>query len=76
MAFIMKGVNMMEKYEYYTYVYDTEGFTGGKVDAHKLETEINRLGNSGWELVSSVSTNQGNGYTRSIVCIFKRRISL
>jgi hypothetical protein len=76
MAFIIKGVNMMEKYEYYTYVCDTEGLLGGKVDANKLGTEINQLGNSGWELVSSVSTNKANGYTRSIVCFFKRRISL
>lgn len=65
---------MIEKYEYHTYVYNTGGFQGGKVDAYELETEINQLGNLGWELVSSVSTNQGDGYTRSIVCIFKRRI--
>lgn len=66
----------MEKYEYYTYVYDTEGFSGGKINANKLGSEINQLGNLGWELVSSVSTNQANGYTRSIMCIFKRKISL
>ena len=35
---------MMEKYEYYTYVCDTEGLLGGKVDANKLGTEINQLG--------------------------------
>jgi len=75
MTFIIKGVNMMEKYEYYTYVYNTEGWFGGTVNVDRLGTEINRLGNLGWELVSSVPTNQ-DGYTRRIVCIFKRRISL
>ena len=64
----------MERFEYYTYIYDTEGFCGGKVRVEDFQTELNRLGNDGWELVSAVSTNQGNGYTRSIVCILKRRI--
>lgn len=65
----------MEKFEYYTYIYDTKGFLGVKVDGDELRDEINKLGNSGWELVSSVSSNKGNGYTGSIVCIFKRKIS-
>lgn len=64
----------MVRYEYYTYVYNTEGFMGGKVDIGQFDREINRLGNDGWELVSSVTTNQGQGYTRSIVNIFKRPI--
>ncbi len=66
---------MMEKFEYYTYIYGTKGFLGGEVDGDELGAEINKLGNSGWELVSSVSSNQANGHTGSIVCIFKRKIS-
>lgn len=64
----------MEKFEYYTFVYDTKGFTGGKVDTEVFQEELNKLGSIGWELVSSLSTNQGNGYTRSIVSIFKRKV--
>ncbi len=47
---------------------------GGKVDSDHFRDELNRLGGDGWELVSCVSTNQGNGYTRSIVSVFKRKI--
>lgn len=64
----------MEKFEYRTFIYNTEGWMGGKVDNKDFEMELNKLGLDGWELVSSVSTNQGNGYTRSIVSIFKRKI--
>lgn len=62
----------MQKFEYYTYCYDTEGFMGGKVDAAKLEQDLNELGRRGWELVTGTDTNQANGYTRTIVFIFKR----
>lgn len=62
----------MEKYQYDTYIYDTRGFSGGKVNAEELCDELNRRGSAGWELVSSVSTNHADGPTRSIVFIFKR----
>lgn len=65
----------MDKYEYYTYVYNTEGIMGGKVDVNVFQNELNKLGSDGWELVSSVSTNQANGYSKSIVSIFKRKLS-
>ncbi|MGL5675969.1 MAG: DUF4177 domain-containing protein [Cellulosilyticaceae bacterium] len=64
----------MEKFEYYTYVYDTKGFMGGKIEGTDFQNELNRLGQVGWELVSSFTTNQGQGYTRSVVSIFKRKI--
>lgn len=65
----------MEKFEYHTLIYNTEGFTGGKVDGNDFQNKLNALGSQGWELVSCVSTNQGNGFTRSIVSIFKKRIT-
>lgn len=64
----------MEKFEYRTFIYDTEGWMGGKVDNRDFEMELNKLGLDGWELVSSVSTNHSYGQTRSIVSIFKRKI--
>lgn len=63
----------MEKYEYKTIIYDTKGFWGGVVDVNQFQNELNILGDDGWELVSSVSTAQSNGLSRSIVCIFKRK---
>lgn len=65
----------MEKYEYCTTVYDTKGFWGGSVDVSEFQKELNCLGNEGWELVSSVSTTQNQGATKSIICIFKRKKS-
>ncbi|HNY13539.1 MAG TPA: DUF4177 domain-containing protein [Oscillospiraceae bacterium] len=32
------------------------------------------MGEEGWELVSSTTTNQGEGYTRSMIFIFKRKL--
>lgn len=63
----------MEKYEYKTFIYDTKGFWGGSVDAGQFQKELNVLGNDGWELVSSISTTQSYGSSKSIVCILKRR---
>lgn len=65
----------MEKFEYYTYAYDTEGFWGGKVNLAHFQSELNRLGQEGWELVSCTSTNQSYGSSKSVICIFKRKIA-
>ena len=63
----------MEKFEYKVVTYDTGGFSGGKVDALRMEEQLNLVGNDGWEMVSCTSTNMNEGTSRSIVCIFKRR---
>ena len=63
----------MEKFEYKVVTYDTGGFSGGKVDALRMEEQLNLVGNDGWEMVSCTSTNMNEGASRSIVCIFKRR---
>lgn len=63
----------MQKYEYFTYSFDPSGFWGGSVDTNTFQNELNRLGNEGWELVSSVSTSKVYGSSKSIVCIFKRK---
>lgn len=63
----------MEKYEYKTFTYDTKGFWGGTVDTNQFEKELNNLGNDGGEMVSSLSTTQAYGSSKSVVCIFKRK---
>ena len=63
----------MEKFEYKVVTFDTTGFFGGNVETRQVETQLNLLGNDGWEMVSSTSTNQSYGASKSIVCIFKRR---
>lgn len=65
----------MESYEYKVFAYDTIGFWGGTVDTNQFQNELNAFGEEGWELVSSVSTAQNQGSTKSIVCILKRKKS-
>lgn len=64
----------MEKCEYYTLIIETKGMFGGKINENQFLSELNRLGNEGWELISSVSTNQDFGSSRNVICIFKRKI--
>ena len=64
---------MMNKYEYKVFTYDTKGVFGGKIDSRELENKLNQLGNQGWEMVSSTSSNQSYGSSRSLVFIFKRK---
>lgn len=64
----------MEQFEYKTLFTDAKGFLGGKVDTLEFQNDLNRLGSEGWELVSSLSSNQSYGSTRWIVSIFKRKV--
>ena len=64
---------MMDKYEYKVYTYDTKGMFGGKLDKTDLESQLNKFGNEGWEMISCTSSNQSYGSTKSIVFIFKRK---
>lgn len=65
---------MMKQYEYKVFTYDTKGVFGGKIDQSELESRLNMFGNDGWELVSSTSSNQSYGSSKSLVFIFKREI--
>ncbi len=63
----------MDKFEYKVIAYDTTGFFGGNVNTGELESRLDQLGNDGWEMVSSASTNQSYGSSKSLVFIFKRK---
>ncbi|WP_411830260.1 DUF4177 domain-containing protein [Paenibacillus alba] len=43
------------------------------VDAAEYENQLNSLGNSGWELVSSFTISRIQSETKEIVSVFKRR---
>lgn len=62
------------KWEYKVIKLDAAGpwINQGKVDEAVLETEMNRLGSQGWELVSAFDTNRGGGSTRDVIAVFKR----
>jgi hypothetical protein len=62
----------MKRFEYKTLYSKAMGINGGKINQKTLEKELNQLGAEGWELVSTVSSNQGTGYTKDIISILKR----
>ena len=64
----------MTKFEYKTLFTDAKGFFGGKVNEKKLMDDLNRLGDEGWELVSSVASNESYGSTKCVISIFKRPV--
>ena len=66
---------MMTQYEYKVFTYNTKGVFGGKIKNRELESQLNMFGNEGWEMVSSTSSNQSYGASKSLVFIFKREKS-
>jgi hypothetical protein len=66
----------LEKWEYKSIKTKTEGFLGGKLDLNEFEFSLNTLGEQGWELVSTFSTTQGEGSTREVISIFKRKLGI
>ncbi len=63
----------MEKYEYYTTIYDVTNFLEQPSNLTEFQKQLNHLGDQGWELISSVSAPQSHGTSQSIICIFKRK---
>ena len=66
----------MDRFEYKVFAYDTKGFFGGSVEVEQLEEQLNLFGEEGWEMVSWTNSTQSYGASKSIVCIFKRKIQL
>ncbi|WP_341479397.1 DUF4177 domain-containing protein [Clostridium gasigenes] len=64
---------VLEKWEYVSIKVETKGFQGGILEIEDFDSEINKLGEEGWELVSCFSTNKGYGESREIISVFKRR---
>ncbi len=65
----------MERWQYQTVQFETEGFMGGILDLHEFQTELNRLGADGWELVTCFDTNMSQGQSRYVIAVFKRKIA-
>ncbi len=63
----------MDKWEYTTVTLGTAGFLGGKFEPSDLDGKLNWMGQQGWELVSTFTTNKSYGETREIVSVFKRK---
>lgn len=63
----------MEKWEYTSFKVEAKGFVGGILELEDFNHRLNSLGEQGWELVSCLTTNAGQGYTREVVAVFKRK---
>jgi len=60
------------KWEYQTVKLNVKGTWGIKFDVDEVQNFTNDLGAQGWELVSAFAVNEGAGYSKEIVFIFKR----
>ena len=62
------------KFEYKIITIDTKGVFSKKINNSEIENEYNKYGKDGWELVSTISNNDG-GYTKQIISMFKRQLN-
>ena len=60
------------RWEYLTAHIDVSGFFGPSIDVHQLAADFNGFGKDGWELVSVVDVNRGQGRTSALLAVFKR----
>jgi hypothetical protein len=72
-GFIHREAREMDKWEYTSIKLETKGILGGILEEESFDTELNRLGEQGWELVSCFPTAQGYGQSREVISVFKRR---
>lgn len=64
----------MQQWEYLTFSFpvDHRFLVGPDVKHDRLSFELNRLGADGWELVSALDLNIGEGHSISLVLLLKR----
>ena len=63
----------MGRWEYKTIKFGLKGFVGGILEIEDFDYELNKLGEQGWELVSCFTSNAGQGYSRDVIAVFKRK---
>ncbi len=64
----------MDRWEYKTLKFRVRGFMGGILDVQQFESELNTVGGEGWELVSCFGTNSGQGASRDVMAVLKRKV--
>ncbi len=48
------------------------GWFSTQIDFSKLENELNRLGQHGWDVVTALDINYSNGGTKEVALLLKR----
>ncbi len=64
----------MEKWEYRTIKVEPKGIMGGILDVEDFDYQLNKLGEQGWELVTSVPANYVGMMSFKVYYTFKRVI--
>ncbi|WP_026476945.1 DUF4177 domain-containing protein [Alkaliphilus transvaalensis] len=64
----------MKNWSYKVIEFESKGVFGGLIDSQDIEKRLNELGSLGWEVVSTITTNEGNGKTKMIVYTLKKEI--
>ncbi len=60
------------RWEYKTAKLKVEGFWGPNFNPEETDKIFDQWGAEGWELVSAFDINEGAGYSKEVVFIFKR----
>ncbi|HEX9938796.1 MAG TPA: DUF4177 domain-containing protein [Longimicrobium sp.] len=61
------------RWEYVTLRIDVDRFISGPaIDVKDISHHLNHFGGEGWELVSMIDVNAGEGRTCDLVAVFKR----
>ena len=61
------------RWEYTTFTLDVDGpILGPRIEPGQVTEHLNRFGADGWELVSMIDVNAGEGRTCDLVAVFKR----
>ena len=61
------------RWEYVTFKLDVDRFVlGPRIEPGDVSQHLNRFGEEGWELVSMIDVNAGEGRTCDLVAVFKR----
>lgn len=61
-----------DRWEYRVIALNVTGFFGPSVDINQLGEYLNDAGDDGWELVTIVDLNRGNGATAELLGVLKR----
>ena len=60
------------RWEYRVALINVSGFLGPNVNVNEVGEYLNGAGDEGWELVSMVDINRGQGTTAALLAILKR----
>ncbi len=61
------------RWEYRVGLIDVSGLFNPNIDVHEIGQYFNGVGDEGWELLTVLDVNRGNGATSGLLAIMKRQ---